>query len=86
MLFKLNRKLNQVRCDLLSQHTDQYLLCTVKTEPIYCCRRMAREKYSSKRRPPAPSSPPRKRNPNQSHEGDKLNQWKPEDMQKAVTE
>ena len=47
---------------------------------------MAREKYSSKRRPLAPSSPPRKRNPNQSHEGDKLNQWKPEDMQKAVTE
>ena len=86
MLFKLNHKLNQVHCDLFSQHTDQYLLCTVKTEPICCCRRMAREKYSSKRRPPAPSSPPRKRNLNQSHEGDKLNQWKPEDMEKALTE
>ena len=85
LLFKLNCKLNQVRCDLLSQHTDRYLLCTIKTEPIYCCRSMAREKYSSKKRPPAPSSP-RKWNPKQLHEGDKLNQWSPADMQAAVTE
>ena len=46
---------------------------------------MAREKYSAKRRPAIQSSP-KKWNPDQLHEGDKLNQWSPDNMEAVVTE